>query len=304
MNFQHFLITRINVDWHISRPRSRSERNDIDFLNYRLDIFEKTCHPSIQAQTNQAFTWLILLDSETPTIIRERVESYCSKGRIIPVYIDQKDTLLETIKDIIKKSISNPATHLITTNLDSDDAVSKNFIAAIQNEFRSQDFEFINFPFGYLYQVKQQQLFLRNWSTAPCHTLIEQYSNFKTAIQYRHIEIENHPNRQVMTDPLWLMTAHDMNVRTQFDISAAWQRLSRLNDNFCTHIIFPKQTFIQTYKDTFSEVFKVIFSKREWDHPRVRMRKIVAIISPPLLYSASKLQQRFSLPKSTNQQKT
>ena len=54
-NFQHFLVTRINVDWNISKPRSQEERNSTDFLSYRLDLFEKICYPSVNAQINKNF---------------------------------------------------------------------------------------------------------------------------------------------------------------------------------------------------------------------------------------------------------
>lgn len=283
--FQHILLTRMNVDWNLSRTRSQQERNDVDFLNYRFEVFEKTCLPSVNAQTNKDFIWIILLDEETPEIFRERIQAYQTSLQILPIYIKSKETLLATLKETILEQLLESTTHLITTNLDSDDVISKRFISSIQDQFRSQDFEFINFPFGYLYQSKEQKLYLREWLTAACHTLIEKRENFETALKYPHNEISSYKVRQVITTPMWLMTVHDMNVRTRFDVSAAWQPIHRLKDDFCTNIDFPKRTILGRYQELFSEMVNLLVSKREWDTPKVKFRKALNILSPSLIRS-------------------
>ena len=49
-NFQHFVITRFNLDlyaWDKNRIPTRTEK----WLQHRFDIFEQYCLPSMQAQT-------------------------------------------------------------------------------------------------------------------------------------------------------------------------------------------------------------------------------------------------------------
>ena len=291
-DYQHFLITRMNVDWDVSKARSPQERNSFEFLNHRFTIFEKTCCPAVNAQTNLNFIWLILLDVGLPEEFKERLGKYTSSLTIIPVYINSKETFLTTLKDTIAEHLLPSTDHLITTNIDSDDVLSRNFVATTQQQFRGQAFEFINFPFGYLYRFQEQKLYLREWLTSSCHTLIEQRQNFQTALAYPHYKVISSKTRQVITQPIWLMTVHGENVRTQFDVSAAWQPLTRLGNNFCSNIDFPKQRWIETLREMFVEVLNVISSRRDWDNPKVKARKIMNILFPPLIRGMRKLRYR------------
>lgn len=291
-HFQQFLMTRMNVDWDISKLRSPQERNSFEFLNHRFTIFEKTCYPAVQAQTNPNFIWLILLDGGLPEEFRERLEKYTSSLKVIPVYINSKETFLTTLKETISEHLLPSTTHLMTTNIDSDDVLSRNFVATTQQQFKGQDFEFINFPFGYLYRFQEQKLYLREWLTSSCHTLIEQRQNFQTALTYPHHKIISSKTRQVITQPVWLMTVHGENVRTQFDVSAAWQPLTRLGNNFGSNIDFPKQSWVETLSEMFVEVLNVISSRRDWDNPKVKARKIMNILFPQLIRGMRKLRYR------------
>jgi hypothetical protein len=270
-NFQHFLITRINIDWHISKPKTREERNDPDFLKHRLDIFEKICYPSVKAQINKNFIWLLLVDSDLPDLFRKRIEKYSLSTKIIPVYITDKETCLDSLKQVIKENFSLSNQYLITTNLDSDDAIAEDFILTIQEQFKNQNFEFINFPFGYLYRFQDKTLYLREWLTAPCHTLIETFEDWKTVLTYPHATITQYKVSQIFMKPMWLMTSHGKNVRTSYDVSAAWQPLNRLDNSFKIKLEIPQQHILTTYKEMFSNVLKVINSKKSWDIFKVKL---------------------------------
>ena len=74
-NFQHFVITRFNLDlyaWDKNRIPTRTEK----WLQHRFDIFEQYCLPSMQAQTTHNYIWLCLFDSNTPAEYRQRIDSY------------------------------------------------------------------------------------------------------------------------------------------------------------------------------------------------------------------------------------
>ncbi|NJR38411.1 MAG: hypothetical protein HC781_05665 [Leptolyngbyaceae cyanobacterium CSU_1_4] len=290
--FQHFLITRMNVDWDVLKLRSPRERNSFEFLNHRFNIFEKTCYPAIKAQTNPHFIWLILCDEGLPEKFRERLAQYEPTLKMIPVYISSKETFLTTLKSAIAARLLPSTQHLITTNIDSDDVLSKKFVAVTQQQFRGQDFEFINFPFGYLYRFQEQKLYLREWLTSSCHTLIEQRQNFQTALSYPHHEVASHKTRQVITCPMWLMTVHGKNLRTQFDVSAAWQPLARLGDRFSLDLDAPEQSWVERLREIVTEVFNVLSSQREWDTGRVKARKIMNILFPPLIRGMRNLRYR------------
>lgn len=279
-NFKHFLITRINVDWNISRPCD--DRNSVEFLNHRFNLFEEICYPSVIAQDNKNFTWLILLDSELPSQFKERVNQYNSPIKLIPIYVENRNTLLQSVREAIVDNTGEGYEHLITTNIDSDDAVTSDFVTLIQNYFNSQDFEFINFPFGYLYRFDNQELYLREWLTSPFYTLVEGFNNFKTVLQYEHIEIKNYRNRQIVTKPMWLMTAHGKNVRTNFDVSAAWQPLYRMGSNFPASLDLPSKSSLEYVKETYFALDQVCKSRKQWDTGNVKLRKIINILWPSL----------------------
>ncbi|MEQ8999885.1 MAG: glycosyltransferase [Coleofasciculus sp. B1-GNL1-01] len=288
--FKHFIITRMNVDWNLSRHRH--DRNSYDFLIHRFNLFESICYPSVLSQKNKNFTWLILFDAALPIGFKQKVESYCSNSstiKIIPVYIQSKTTLLNTVREIIQQNISSETPYLITTSIDSDDAISQNFVSLIQENFNNQDFEFINFPFGYLYRIKEQNLYLREWLTSPFYTLVENVNNFKTVLQYGHTVIKNHKNRQIITKPVWLMIAHGENVRTNFDVSAAWQPLYRLGSDFTVDLEFPSKSRSYYLKEILMAIHQVYASRKKWDTKKVKIRKIINILSPALLRFARKV---------------
>lgn len=282
--FKHFIITRMNVDWHLSKHRT--DRNHPDFLTHRFKLFEEVCYPSVLSQNNKNFTWIILFDAALPILFKQKVENYCSHAEeveIIPVYIQSKMTLLNTVKENIKLKLSNETEYLITTSLDSDDAISKNFISLIQENFSRQELGFINFPFGYLYRTQEQNLYLREWLTSPFYTLIENLNDFKTVLQYRHTEIKHYRNRQIITKPVWLMIAHGKNVRTNFDVSAAWQPLYRLGSDFTINLEFPSKSRNSYLKEIIGAVYQVYASRKKWDTQKIKVRKIINILSPALM---------------------
>lgn len=62
---QHFILTRFNLNlWH--KDKNDNEINRNEWLAYRLNLFETYCLPSVVAQTEQNFKWIILVDKETP----------------------------------------------------------------------------------------------------------------------------------------------------------------------------------------------------------------------------------------------
>jgi hypothetical protein len=291
--FKHFVITRMNVDWQISRPRG--DRNDPEFLSKRFALFEQICLPSVAAQTHKNFVWLMLLDAGLPDEFREKVAKYCAAVQLTPIYVRSRETLLESVKQVVKKHTDEDCKYLITTSLDSDDAISKNFLQLVQAQFREQEFEFINFPFGYLYRASEQKLYLREWLTSPFYTLIESYTgDFKTVLEYGHTEISDYNNCQIVAEPIWLMVAHGNNVRTNFDVSAAWQPVNRLGSNFAVDLDFPESSRLKSLKKMAIEIYNVLRSNKEWDTLKVKVRKISNIISPSTVRTLRKVKFNFS----------
>ena len=167
MVFEHFLLTAFNLDFNL-KPRDLILGEK--YLEKRFDLFENICLPSVASQSCKNFKWLVFFDSETPTKFKERIKKLQQQQNFIAVYA--QSPVSEAIwQNTIQEHLAQDTQFVITSNLDNDDAVSKNFIALVQNSFSSQDFEFINFPFGYL--LREDGLFLREYLSSPFLSLIE-----------------------------------------------------------------------------------------------------------------------------------
>ncbi len=87
MNFKHFIITRFNIP--LWRTQEKDPVNNLSYLNYRMDLFEAFCFPSLVQQTNQNFLWLCLFDIHTPAEVQARIQKLQMKyKKFIPLYLD------------------------------------------------------------------------------------------------------------------------------------------------------------------------------------------------------------------------
>lgn len=163
--YRHYLITRFNLrreGWNTARDGSLVLTEE--WLSNRFALFERFCLSSLQNQTNQNFTWLIYFDTNTPLEYQQKIKEYSLHfPNFKPVFINGMPEFLSSIQTEIKKN-SLPFT--ITTRIDNDDCVSKNFINEIQENFEEQQFLVLDFPDGYTLQInpeikigKRKQLF-------------------------------------------------------------------------------------------------------------------------------------------------
>lgn len=150
MNFNHFLITRFNLRLPRNmNPKNRSG-NDVrgkEWLDHRTNLFIKYCLPSVLNQTNRNFSWLIYFDSETSnevlSVFRDMETQYKNLIRII--LADDYDSFLKSYCNDVMDMCDEDCRYIITTRLDNDDIIHKDFVSAIQNKFRKQNFIAVNF---------------------------------------------------------------------------------------------------------------------------------------------------------------
>lgn len=286
--YSNFLITRINIKQPNHFRHADRNVNDKAFLAQRFNIFEKICIPSVISQSFKKFTWLILLDSGLPLLFKQKIEGYRKKYAIVPVYVEGIK-FLWAINSIIKEYIPKETQYLISTNLDSDDALNKDFMAMINKYFYCQDFEFLVFPFGYLYRFGYNDLYLRYWMTPPIYTLIERVFGFKTCLFYGHTKVNEFKHKIIQKNPAWLMSVHETNDRTQRDINAIWQPTSRLCSDF--NIYTPLK------RDSFNDIKMIILHisqtlknvNKRVNTPKKKLINIVGIACPSLLIFTRKI---------------
>ena len=93
MTFEHYIVTRFNLPIFQAKVGGESSKScDRAYLQYRFDLFEKYCMPSIVNQTCQNFKWLVLFDANTPQTFKDRAwELHAGYNNLIPCFLDLED---------------------------------------------------------------------------------------------------------------------------------------------------------------------------------------------------------------------
>ena len=213
---QHFLITRFNLklkEWQTTK-QGESVLSET-WLTNRFELFKTYCLPSVKQQTNQNFKWLVCFDSETPDVFKAAINQMAaSYSNFQPLYIDGFTDALEAITKTITSYLSASDTHIITTRLDNDDAVHKQFIETIQKSFKAQDPYIIDFKNGLQFIPGQKQDVVRVMTMAfnPFLSFVESRINFQTILSRPHLDWSDTPHISIDTTPLWMQIIHDENI--------------------------------------------------------------------------------------------
>ena len=220
--FTHLLLTRFNtaIDFASSRLGLQTE-----WLHSRLSLFEQYCLPSVAAQQNADFQWIVFFDADSPEWLRLRIESFSSF--LTPIYISGPATD-ETIAASIGATGSVRTPYLLTTRLDNDDSLAKTHMAHVEHAFARQEREFLVFPFGL--QLYRGHLYSIYWPSNPFLSLVEKVQSgdrFTTVFCAPHHRIRDAgPVRQVLCSPQWMQVLHSANVLNSL---RGWPRLMSLS---------------------------------------------------------------------------
>lgn len=126
----HFILTRLNQKW-VYRDLH------LDYMHYRLDLFELTCLPSIRNQSDKNFKHIVVTSPTIPDCVRKRTESY---ENVDVVYYDNANGKQVFSKEfcISLKSKYNLDKNdfIITTGIDSDDIMRYDYIEEINKTFK------------------------------------------------------------------------------------------------------------------------------------------------------------------------
>lgn len=209
---QHFVITRFNlkISGDFTRDKSGIATRSDDWLDHRFDLFERYCLPSLVAQTNQDFTWLLLFDESTSEKHRQRVERAVRLcPQIKACFIKGTDA-----QPSIRESINEDTEILITTRIDNDDAFRDDALAMVRSYAQELATDLcINFRYGFSFNGDEAEVFSQKYN--PFSSLIElkKPDGFKTIFAAGHGKIHRLAKvKQIKTGPHWLMVVHDRNL--------------------------------------------------------------------------------------------
>lgn len=121
MNVRHYILTNFNL------PRSFGDRPrrapGEAWLAERFEIFERFCLPSVRAQHNQRFRWLLRFDPATPERYLARVRDLAANVEIV----------FEPFRQRIARDVSRGVDFLIMSRLDNDDALHVDFTRYVRS---------------------------------------------------------------------------------------------------------------------------------------------------------------------------
>lgn len=254
MKIQHFLISRFNLGlytwtefetkdpetWPILTRKTILESPN-KYLDYRLKLFDTFTYPSICGQTNQNFKWLMLLSEDTPIKYREIFEQYT---RFIPIYCKgQWRSMKSHVQKLIHNYIDNSSDFIITTRLDVDDMLHRNYMDNVQNDIPKKHNTSLYYKFGHVINFKHRDMYLPQ----PAQTVYDQsypHNQFPSIIEepnkVRTIWCESHGILRKSTEdiiikkePMWCWIVHGKNMSTfRGNITKSTIRLGELQPNF------------------------------------------------------------------------
>ena len=138
MKLAHFIITRFCL-------RSRTMFSRVDgrevgrlhasrTVNFRLKLLEMTCLPGLLSQTNQEFTWVLLVDAGLEEGVKARLrEMTRAKDRVVVhEYRSDAPNRLETL-GWLEPLLSDRPDCVLTTVNDDDDVLPRRFVDVVQS---------------------------------------------------------------------------------------------------------------------------------------------------------------------------
>jgi hypothetical protein len=184
--FQHLLETRFSA-----LPGFTPE-----WLEERVELFRRLCLPSVASQSTDSFTWLLFCDESTDERTLEQLRREEHRLPNLQVTLTSAE---RTRISIVREHARTGADVLITTRLDSDDAIADTYLEAVQDyaeSFRRSRHErlLVNFPRGYRLHVPHDRLYGDWMPNSPFHSLFERprHSTPRGVMSAGHAELHRH----------------------------------------------------------------------------------------------------------------
>lgn len=120
---RHVILTRFNLPTGGAEGLIRAQEG---WLRQRVELFERFCLPSVAAQTDRSFRWLLYFDPESPDWLRQHIDGWSQLDCFRPMF--RAEVPPEQLLADLTAVVGRPGSHLITTNLDNDDGLARDFV--------------------------------------------------------------------------------------------------------------------------------------------------------------------------------
>jgi hypothetical protein len=202
----HVLLTRFNLP---SANAERVIRAKQGWLEDRVDLFERYCLPSVQAQTNKDLRWVIYFDPDSPACLKDRIDRHRSLGVYHPVF--RRSVSPEELRADILSIVGTPRDELITSNLDNDDGLAADFTERIRSAGRTGARSAIYIKAG-LVKHEDRLYLLKDARNAFCSVRESWTSPLTCWCDWHNLLGSHMPVIEVGGGPGWLQVIHGRNV--------------------------------------------------------------------------------------------
>ncbi|WCD92910.1 glycosyltransferase [Microbacterium sp. nov. GSS16] len=203
----HLVLTRFNLPTPGPESLVRAQEG---WLRNRVALFERHTVPTMRAQTENSYTWMVYLDPHSPGWLLERLAPFADEGLFVPLYRERVEWT-DVVADAREVFGDSHGELLLTTNLDNDDAVAVDFIARLQQAARRHPDHAIYLRTGLILQG--DALYLRDDPENAFCSVSESWDAPVTAWRDWHNLLHEHlPVVSLTGTPAWLQVIHGQNV--------------------------------------------------------------------------------------------
>ena len=238
--FSHYIVTRFNIKsegW--VKDKNGNAVNNLKWLKQRYDLFESFCLPSMIAQSEKNYQWLVFFDKETPVEFRRKNEKISErlkefKAFYVNGFFDFENSLRAYIVE------DSDSEYILTTRFDNDDCFHEDAIKVIQMSFAPKHKMVIELANGLTMEIgNETKLATReHLFSGPFITLIEQMYDAAeplTIYDREHTDWANKAEFLIINDNYyWLQTIHDANITNRLyqDLTFNKKLLKGFNFNY------------------------------------------------------------------------
>ena len=148
-----FVLSRFNVvyRWLNGQNDASVNRDMAHWTDVRIELFNQFCLPSMKAQNDTDFHWIVLFDRErSKGRLEQQISEWSNWDRFVPWMIDDvyipkhsRESVIETVRT---RGLEAPK--IVTAWLDTDDIASPYYISKIRESIEP-DVTAMCFPTGY-----------------------------------------------------------------------------------------------------------------------------------------------------------
>ncbi len=250
MELQTLLLTRFNIRF----LKGYTYNLDNQWLESRFELFEQFCLPSVEAQTNKDFKWILFFDKSTPLEYKHKAENYKKRLENLEiVYLSSDDidpdrevpTMPENYDvDYISaiKPFSDQSEYLLTIRFDNDDAIESTFI----DEMRKKAIEvlqsgnvkklpvILNTKLGYQLFLKTKNIFKIGYKNNHYIGMLSSKVDFRIIFECHHSELDRYyPHFPVEHHkPMWVEVVSGTNVTNSFNYTKYQHPVRKIEGNY------------------------------------------------------------------------